>query len=311
MYFMSKVSKKEGNTMRKIPNLGSKKPFWVGNVLNMADRHIFHHPFTYPMHRHRHIEISIFLSSGHEYITEQTVYQVQKGDVFVITPPNAHAIGGNAAFYDERLLTCTPKIQDILPPGLFLAEGFNDLFSSGEVHTFRLTQEELHDAVLLHELLSKEFQNIQQEFYFAFGSHFTLLIILLTQAYLRKKNIFHISPDRISQSLKYIQDNFRESLSLEMLAELAKLSKSQFLRLFHRKFGKSPIQYQLELRMEYARDLLKQTDLPINAIAEETGFSDSNYFSARFHRSFGISPKNFRVSEKERSQRRSREISEN
>ena len=174
-----------------------------------------------------------------------------------------------------------------------------------------MTQEELHDAVLLHELLSKEFQNIQQDFYFAFGSHFTLLIILLTQAYLRKKNIFHISPDRISQSLKYIQDNFRESLSLEMLAELAKLSKSQFLRIFHRKFGKSPIQYQLELRMEYARDLLKQTDLPINAIAEESGFSDSNYFSARFHRSFGISPKNYRISEKEQSKRRLREISKN
>ena len=44
MYFMSKVSKKEENTMQKIPNLGSKKPFWAGNVLNTADRHTFHHP---------------------------------------------------------------------------------------------------------------------------------------------------------------------------------------------------------------------------------------------------------------------------
>ncbi|POF56904.1 AraC family transcriptional regulator, partial [Vibrio vulnificus] len=53
------------------------------------------------------------------------------------------------------------------------------------------------------------------------------------------------------------------------------------------------LQYITALRMEKAKALLTHTDLPVQRVAEQVGYSDLSAFSRRFSRHFGLSPRAF------------------
>ena len=58
--------------------------------------------------------------------------------------------------------------------------------------------------------------------------------------------------------------------------------------------GLAPNQYLLEVRIRKARELLTNTTLTVTAIAEETGFKSSFYFSRFFKKRAGLSPRQYR-----------------
>ena len=78
---------------------------------------------------------------------------------------------------------------------------------------------------------------------------------------------------------------------------LGALPKSyrQLVRDFHRTFGQSPKQYQLEARLREACRLLLQTRLPVTTIAMELGYCSSQHFATQFHRHVGCSPSAWRA----------------
>lgn len=83
---------------------------------------------------------------------------------------------------------------------------------------------------------------------------------------------------------------------MENLLGQAGVQKTVFLQSFRRQTGTTPRQYILQLRLEYARDLMMETELPIGEIAERAGFSDPFYFSRCFRKHFGIVPSVYRQS---------------
>jgi AraC-like DNA-binding protein len=72
------------------------------------------------------------------------------------------------------------------------------------------------------------------------------------------------------------------------------LSASQISALFREHLGVSPLQFQVQLRMSRARELLDGTELPIAAVARETGYDDPMYFSRQFTRIHGMTPTAYR-----------------
>jgi len=77
---------------------------------------------------------------------------------------------------------------------------------------------------------------------------------------------------------------------LKNLANISSLSVSQFKVLFAKHTRKTLGQYLLMLRMEKARALLANTDMPIRIIAESIGYTDQSAFTRRFQNYHGISP---------------------
>jgi transcriptional regulator GlxA family with amidase domain len=80
--------------------------------------------------------------------------------------------------------------------------------------------------------------------------------------------------DRIQTSLAFAKQNLREPLTVEALADAARLSPRQFSRVFRSETGLSPAKAIESLRIEAARFMLEQGRLPIEEIARETGFGD-------------------------------------
>lgn len=100
--------------------------------------------------------------------------------------------------------------------------------------------------------------------------------------------------DRIQSALDYARRNLAARLSVEKLAEAARLSPRQFSRAFHAETGQSPAKAVENLRVEAARLMMEQTSHPIEAIAEQTGFADRERMRRAFLRTFGQPPQAMR-----------------
>jgi transcriptional regulator GlxA family with amidase domain len=83
-------------------------------------------------------------------------------------------------------------------------------------------------------------------------------------------------------------------LSVEQLAEAARLSPRQFTRVFHAETGQSPAKAIENLRLEAARLALEQGRRPVEEIAKETGFGDRERMRRAFLRAFGQTPQAIR-----------------
>ena len=98
-----------------------------------------------------------------------------------------------------------------------------------------------------------------------------------------------ISPEL--QAIKnYIDNSYTTKITIEDLAKKFHMSPSLLTHKFKNCFGISPYHYILDLKMNHAKSLLKNTTLKINEIATTVGFSDEHYFSYMFKNKFNITP---------------------
>ena len=100
--------------------------------------------------------------------------------------------------------------------------------------------------------------------------------------------------DRVQNALAFARNNLRQPLTVEQLAEAARLSPRQFTRVFRAETGHSPARAVENLRLEAARYLLEQGRLPIQEIVQETGFGDRERMRRSFLRTFGQTPQAIR-----------------
>ena len=101
-------------------------------------------------------------------------------------------------------------------------------------------------------------------------------------------------PEPLLRVRQYIENQFGTKLLAPGLARQAGLSVAAFNRAFRRHFGTTPARYVIEVRVREAARLLLQTEKPLDAIAEETGFSNRAYLSRMFRRVTGEAPAGFR-----------------
>jgi transcriptional regulator GlxA family with amidase domain len=104
----------------------------------------------------------------------------------------------------------------------------------------------------------------------------------------------HAKSDRVQTALAYAKQNLREPLTIELLADAARLSPRQFSRVFRLETGLPPAKAIENLRLEAARFMLEQGRLPIEEIARQTGFGDRERMRGSFLRTFGFTPQALR-----------------
>lgn len=100
----------------------------------------------------------------------------------------------------------------------------------------------------------------------------------------------------IRNCLNYIDFNFKQPLSLLFFAEKYAVSKNYLSTLFHREVKATMTEYINTTRIRHAIMLLNTTDLSMQAISEQCGFSDANYFTRTFKKIQGMSPLKYRQS---------------
>lgn len=102
------------------------------------------------------------------------------------------------------------------------------------------------------------------------------------------------SPRLCATIRRYIDEHFKENLTLDLLAEQTHVSKYYMVHAFTEEYGISPINYMISCRVEEAKHLLKNDDYTLAHISHMLGFSSPSYFSQTFKRLTGMSPKEYR-----------------
>ncbi|MCH1626154.1 response regulator [Fredinandcohnia sp. SECRCQ15] len=100
----------------------------------------------------------------------------------------------------------------------------------------------------------------------------------------------------MEKAKSYIEDNFRESLTLEEVAEHVELSPFYFSKLFKDRFGVTFIDFVTTVRMNYAMKEMADATKSLKEICYTIGYKDPNYFSRVFKKHTGFTPTEYRSS---------------
>lgn len=91
-------------------------------------------------------------------------------------------------------------------------------------------------------------------------------------------------------SIGYIHEHFADKITLQQLSALAGMTPTSYSRSFKRANGISPMQYVHQVRLDKAKQLLTQCQVPIPRIATQVGFEHEDYFRRSFKASTGLTP---------------------
>lgn len=112
---------------------------------------------------------------------------------------------------------------------------------------------------------------------------------LQKQTYLPERQTGTIQP-----ALDHINEHFRaKKIPIGELAERCGISQSYLKKLFIKRFGLPPAKYIIQLKINYACDLLRSDLYNITQVAEHCGYENVYYFSRQFKEYMGVSPKTF------------------
>jgi len=125
-----------------------------------------------------------------------------------------------------------------------------------------------------------------------------LLTCLMEDAWEQTGTDVHAAPKRrlVRDVKEYIDENYKESMSLMSLAERFYINKEYLSKIFKEEYGFTVNGYIAHARVSRAKELLRFTDMTVEEISYAVGIADMNYFSRMFKRVEGMSPKKYRES---------------
>jgi len=110
---------------------------------------------------------------------------------------------------------------------------------------------------------------------------------------LRQTILADSKANQIARAIAHIRQEYRSTIKAEDLAAIAGMSASVFYETFKSVTANSPLQYQKDLRLLDAHQLLLQTNAQVSEVARQVGYESAAQFSREFSRKFGAPPKSF------------------
>ncbi len=98
----------------------------------------------------------------------------------------------------------------------------------------------------------------------------------------------------VNELVDYVNANFCERISIHSVSRQLFVNPDYLSRVFKREVGLSFIEYLTKLRVDYASQLLRETDMPVQQISEKSGYTDYFYFTKIFKKVTGKTPSQYR-----------------
>jgi AraC family transcriptional regulator, arabinose operon regulatory protein len=163
-----------------------------------------------------------------------------------------------------------------------------DGYSVWRMSSARLTQQVVRGMKKIHEHVNGA---VVTRMDFALNEMEKVLLTCWTD---QSAGALQIDP-RVRQAMEYLSAHSTEAVKLAWLAQRCHISRSHLASLFRKQVGIPPLQFQEGQRLERATQMLRMTIEPISRIAFDLGFEDPHYFSRRFRKHTGVSPREYRA----------------
>lgn len=244
-----------------------------------------------PLHTHDYLFINYITSGYALYTIGEETYSVGKGEVVVINADVPHtrvSIGDEFSVFDMGITDFKrchlPKnhfVEEEAPPIIKLVHTEVDFYECYREIILLQASQELGWKLMVKTLIMKQ------------------MILLL------KESIPHIVPSKsgylvfdsyekesiTENMLAFIQENYRNKITLENLTKNSYLSSVYLSKVFKESIGETPINYLIQVRINKAKELLAENILSMKEIAIEVGYTDYYYFSKLFKKNTGLSPR--------------------
>ena len=102
--------------------------------------------------------------------------------------------------------------------------------------------------------------------------------------------------ERMKRMLSHIRSHLSEPLTVRSIAAAASVSESECIRCFRGMIGTTPIRYAIQLRLQKAAELLRNTEDTVSEIGAACGFQEMGYFARAFRGQYGATPSEYRKS---------------
>ena len=99
---------------------------------------------------------------------------------------------------------------------------------------------------------------------------------------------------RLLPAKEYIEQHFKDPITLEQLAFISNMSVTNFRREWKKIYSEAPMQYRDSIRLYYAKEYLNSGYYKVSQIAEKCGFDDVSYFVRFFKQKTGFTPGEFK-----------------
>lgn len=147
------------------------------------------------------------------------------------------------------------------------------------------------------EIVLRDFQNVDHfiRSFCRIRSMEEITVKLLKTVITYRMDLVNSGSQAVTMAKEYIRTHIEDgNLTLNSMAAHVGLSSNYFGYVFKQRTGVNFIKYLTNVRMEYAKELLRTTDLTSAQIAERVGYSDPNYFSVVFKKTCGMPPREYR-----------------
>ena len=102
----------------------------------------------------------------------------------------------------------------------------------------------------------------------------------------------------IQEAVNYIQQNYHRDITVEEIADVCKLNRSYFSKLFREAVGCAPQEFIIRLRLTKAAEQMRMTNETIGDIARQCGYPNQLHFSQAFKKRYGLPPREWRKQNK-------------
>lgn len=281
MYFELKENKPHGT---------KDDPFSTYHIENAG------RSFQIPVHWHDEFEI-IYVRSGFLTVSISGESYIGKtGEAFVVSPGNLHLMGAQTGTVDYYTFLFPLKYISFRTDDM-LDEKLLEPLNSGHLMICPRVKD---TAKELCEQLIKIYEAKKDESESKITTQVRTKIILLQFILEMWKKGFVIENDTNGRNtvekemVSYIQQNFTGKISLREFGEQFHLSEKYISRYFKEHFHITLSQYVTYLRLEHAKQLLQDTDIPVTDVAMQSGYQNVSYFIRSFQKAYAVSPLKYR-----------------
>ena len=251
---------------------------------------------------HHHVEFELgMIIDGHGIYSGKKEYVISPGDIYFYKNNEPHCV---VEIGEEGMTFLNFYISPLYFRHL-MSRGENERFGADFVQK-RFTESRINDflppsdTMTISQMMLRIAEEMRER---GDGYEFMVenclnaaLVILSRNAIPAPEKGLRIGSnyERIFNLATFIDENYRQNLSLDELARAANLERTYFSALFKRIIGLSPCEYISIKRIERATELLRSTDMSILDVAVACGFNNTANFNKQFKRYSGTTPSSLR-----------------
>ena len=130
--------------------------------------------------------------------------------------------------------------------------------------------------------------------------HLCLFLDALIQSSVTRQEVWgaRLQDFYIQEAVTFMEHNYQRELTVEEVADVCKLNRSYFSKLFKESMGCPPQEFLIRLRLSKAAEQMKSGKAPIGEIAAACGYPNQLHFSRAFKKRYGVSPREWRLHNK-------------